>query len=61
MLLAQLEAFVEAARTSERLLLNAAGDNTLRFVPPLVISSAQIADMLVRFERTIERVRGAAR
>ncbi len=53
------KAFVDAARAGERLLLNAAGNNTLRFVPPLVISSEQVADMLARFERTIERVRRA--
>ncbi|GAC1551398.1 MAG: aspartate aminotransferase family protein [Vulcanimicrobiaceae bacterium] len=52
--------FVEDARTHERLLLNAAGDNTLRFVPPLIITSDQIADMLARLERTVARVRAAA-
>lgn len=33
------------------LLLNAAGDNTLRFVPPLTITLTQIDDMRERFER----------
>lgn len=54
------KAFVDDARLCEHLLLNAAGENTLRFVPPLVITSEQIADVLARFERTVGRVRGAA-
>ena len=45
--------FVEEARERERLLLNAAGDNTLRFVPPLTITSTQISDMRERFERVV--------
>ncbi len=51
--------FVDMARIHERLLLNAAGNNTLRFVPPLVVSSEQVCDMLARFERTIQRVAAA--
>ncbi|GAC1501683.1 MAG: aspartate aminotransferase family protein [Vulcanimicrobiaceae bacterium] len=54
------KAFVDDAREREYLLLNAAGDNTLRFVPPLVVSSAEIADMLARFARTVARVVGAS-
>ncbi|GAC1568747.1 MAG: aspartate aminotransferase family protein [Vulcanimicrobiaceae bacterium] len=50
------KAFVDDAREHERLLLNAAGGNTLRFVPPLVITSGQIADMLGRLERVVARV-----
>jgi acetylornithine/succinyldiaminopimelate/putrescine aminotransferase len=38
------------------LLLNAAGDNTLRFVPPLVISNAEIAEALARLARTVAEV-----
>ena len=45
--------FVEAAREREHLLLNAAGQNTLRFVPPLIITAQQIDDMLARFERVV--------
>jgi predicted acetylornithine/succinylornithine family transaminase len=48
--------FVDAGRDYEHLLLNGAGDNTLRFVPPLVISEAEIDEALARFRRTIERV-----
>jgi len=52
------KALVEDARVNEALLLNAAGDNTLRFVPPLVISENQIADMLGRLERSMDRILG---
>jgi acetylornithine/N-succinyldiaminopimelate aminotransferase len=38
----EAKAFVERARISRNLLLNAAGDNTLRFVPPLIIEESQI-------------------
>ena len=50
--------FVDAARTHERLLLNAAGENTLRFVPPLVIDESLVHDALARFSRAIARVVG---
>ena len=52
----QTKAFVDDARDSEHLLLNGAGDNTLRFVPPLVITEAQIDDMLARLDRVIRRI-----
>jgi len=47
------KAIADGARTRERLLINAAGNNTLRFVPPLVISPAQISDALQRLERSL--------
>ena len=50
------KAFVDRARESFALLLNAAGDNTLRFVPPLIVNSAQIADMLGRFDEIVAAV-----
>ncbi len=50
------KAFVDDARQNENLLLNGAGDNTLRFVPPLIVTIEQIDDMLARFERSIQRV-----
>jgi len=50
------KAFVNVAREKEHLLLNAAGDNTLRFVPPLVITTEQIAEMIEKFGRTIDTV-----
>jgi predicted acetylornithine/succinylornithine family transaminase len=48
--------FVDVARERERLLINGAGDNTLRFVPPLVISETEIADALARLDRTAAKV-----
>jgi len=51
--------FVNTARESESLLINAAGGNTLRFVPPLIISEAQVADALGRLGRISERLAGA--
>ncbi len=47
------KSFVAIARERESLIINGAGDNTLRFVPPLIISEAQIADALARLERTV--------
>jgi predicted acetylornithine/succinylornithine family transaminase len=55
----EASAFVNAARDSESLLINAAGDNTLRFVPPLIVSEAQVADALERLGRVCERIAGA--
>ena len=49
---------VAAARERERLLVAGAGDNTLRFVPPLVISEGEIDEVLRRLERTIAAVAG---
>jgi predicted acetylornithine/succinylornithine family transaminase len=51
-------AFVTPAREAEHLLINAAGDNTLRFVPPLIVSEAEVADGLARLGRASERVIG---
>ncbi len=50
------KAFVDDARDLEHLLLNGAGDNTLRFVPPLIITDDQIADMLSRLQRVVRRI-----
>ncbi|MBD5604691.1 MAG: aspartate aminotransferase family protein [Candidatus Eremiobacteraeota bacterium] len=47
------QAFVDAGRNDHRILLNGAGANTLRFVPPLVIDELQIATALTRVEGTI--------
>jgi predicted acetylornithine/succinylornithine family transaminase len=55
------QAFVDLAREHERLLLNGAGDNTLRFVPPLIITQAQVEDVLARLERLAGRYRALAR
>jgi acetylornithine/N-succinyldiaminopimelate aminotransferase len=50
------KAFVAIAREHEALIINGAGDNTLRFVPPLIVSAAQIDDALARLERTVRYV-----
>ena len=39
---------VRRALTEQRLVLNATGPRTLRFLPPLVVSEAEIADALGR-------------
>jgi acetylornithine/N-succinyldiaminopimelate aminotransferase len=46
--------FVNAARDEQRLIVNAAGENTIRIVPPLVLSEAQVRDGLVRLRKAIE-------
>ena len=46
--------FVEAARDTEQMLINRAGDNTLRFVPPLIFTESQADDALERLGRTVE-------
>jgi acetylornithine/succinyldiaminopimelate/putrescine aminotransferase len=47
--------FAEAALFEERLILNAAGDNTLRLVPPLVLSAEEAHDGLQRLRRACAR------
>lgn len=47
------KSIVERARTHERLLLNVAGETTLRFVPPLVIALDQIDDAIARLGRVV--------
>jgi len=45
----------------EGLLLVAAGPSVVRFVPPLIVNEAEIADALGRFEKAIEkRVSGSS-
>jgi predicted acetylornithine/succinylornithine family transaminase len=44
----EAKALVARARIAQNLLLNAAGDNTLRFVPPLIITGAEVTDALTR-------------
>ncbi len=48
--------FATAAREGQHLLINAAGENTLRFVPPLVLSQAQARDGLARLRKAIAGV-----
>ena len=52
----EAKAFVEVARIREHLLLNAAGENTLRFVPPLIITEVEIDKMLLSFARVVRTV-----
>ena len=52
----EAKAFVEVARIREHLLLNAAGENTLRFVPPLIITEVEIDKMLFSFARVVRTV-----
>jgi len=52
----EAKAFVEVARVREHLLLNAAGENTLRFVPPLIITEVEIDKMLFRLARVVRTV-----
>ena len=54
----QAGAFVAPA-LDDGLLINAAGRNTLRFVPPLIITSDEVRDAMVRLRRTIARVLAA--
>ncbi len=47
---------VAAARDDQRLLVNATGDTTLRFVPPLTITAGEVAEALARLRRALEAV-----
>jgi acetylornithine/succinyldiaminopimelate/putrescine aminotransferase len=48
-------AFVAPA-LDEGLIINAAGRNTLRFIPALIISEAELAEGMARLRRTIATV-----
>ncbi len=47
----EAKALASAAREREQLIINGAGDNTIRFVPPLIVSAAQVDDALARLRR----------
>jgi acetylornithine/N-succinyldiaminopimelate aminotransferase len=49
-------AIADAARDGQRLLITAAGDNTLRLVPPLIVNPEQIADGLRRLRGAVSSV-----
>jgi acetylornithine/N-succinyldiaminopimelate aminotransferase len=51
---------VDALR-AEQMLTVAAGDNVVRFLPPLIVSEAEIADAVDRLERACARMAAAAR
>ncbi len=53
----EAKAIAAAARTQQHLIVNAAGENTLRIVPPLVVSEAQIADGLARLRAVASAMR----
>ncbi len=48
----------DAARDTERLLITSAGDNTLRLVPPLIVSAGQISDGLKKLRSVLSAARG---
>jgi len=52
--------FVDSAREKEHVLLNVAGGDTLRFVPPLIVSREQIEEVLERLQATVRLVVGNA-
>jgi 4-aminobutyrate aminotransferase len=51
---------LQKACLEERLILLTCGtwDNTIRFMPPLVVTSEQVQDGLARFERALAKVYG---
>ena len=51
-------AIVDAARDGQRLLVTAAGDNTLRLVPPLIVTAEDIEEGLRRLRAAIAVVGG---
>ncbi len=48
-------AIVKAALLEQKLVLISAGNNTIRFIPPLVITDKEIDDMVARLEAVLER------
>jgi acetylornithine/N-succinyldiaminopimelate aminotransferase len=52
---------VIAAMREERLLAIGAGDNVVRFLPPLIATEADIGEALARTERALARLRAATR
>ncbi len=52
----QAREVASAAREQELLLINAAGQNTVRLVPPLVLSLEEARDGLARLERVLGRL-----
>ena len=46
-------AIADAARDNEHLLITTAGDNTLRFVPPLVVTAEEISEALRRLRAAL--------
>ncbi len=56
MLAAEVDGAPEASRRAlaeQRLVVNATGPGTLRFIPPLVITAPEVADALTRLEKVL--------
>src|SRR5579875_1132321 len=51
----QAQAFVDEAR-DRHLLINAAGHNTLRFIPPLIITEEQISEAFSRLRKAVAQI-----
>lgn len=51
----QAQMFVDEAR-DRHLLINAAGENTLRFIPPLILTEEQIAEGFSRLRRAVAQI-----
>ena len=51
---------VRRALLEERLVINATGPGTLRFLPPLVIGEPEVDDAVARLGRVLRGVREAA-
>ena len=58
---ADAPAFVQRALLEQRLVLNATGPRTLRFLPPLVVTDAEIAEALGAWARSWPSVAGGRR
>jgi len=55
----EAKSFMDAARIEKRLLINAAGNNTIRIIPPLIVSAEQIEDGLRRLRAATQSVLAA--
>jgi predicted acetylornithine/succinylornithine family transaminase len=56
----EAKSFADAARIEKKLLINAAGNNTIRIIPPLIVSAEQIEDGLRRLRAATQSVLAAA-
>jgi predicted acetylornithine/succinylornithine family transaminase len=56
----EAKSFMEAARLEKKLLINAAGNNTIRIIPPLIVSAKQIEDGLARLRAATQSVLAAS-
>jgi acetylornithine aminotransferase/acetylornithine/N-succinyldiaminopimelate aminotransferase len=56
--ISQGSAIVEQLFEQEGVLINFAGNRVLRFIPPLVVSQAEIDEMVTRLNRVLEMISG---